>query len=162
MAYSAKADVRRYLPRSVVMQGENPTPHPRDPRPESLLDTDTTAYRAQADSIINGRISAIYDVPLKKSNIGGTVGYPHPIPFISAVFAAWMIFQQRLSGSERAISDYTERMYGVATQQLDNIENGNIRLRGQDSYTSSRTVKSDLWSIPPRPGTQPANTAAGR
>lgn len=158
MAYSAKSDVRLFLTRAVVMQGENPTPHPRDPRPESLLDTDTASYIAQADSIINGRISAIYDVPLRKSNIGGTVLYPYPISFISAVFSAWMIFQQRLSGSERASSDYTERMYKIATQQLDNIENGRIRLRGQDSYTSSRTVRSDLWAIPIRPSKEPAQT----
>jgi ribosomal 50S subunit-recycling heat shock protein len=69
-----------------------------------------------------------------------------------------MIFQQRLSGSEKASSDYVERMYKIATQQLDNIENGRIRLRGQDSYTASRTVKSDLWVVVPRINKEQAQT----
>ena len=158
MSYSTKAEVRLFLPRAIVMQGENPTPHPRDPRPESLLDTDTENYIEHADSLINGRLGAIYDVPFKHTNYSGQITYPDPIPFVSAVFAAWMIYQQRMSGSERAASDYTERMYKMATQQLDNVENGRIRLRGQDSYTSSRTVKSDLWAIPPRTSKEPAQT----
>ena len=148
MSYSAKSDVRLFLPRALVLQGENPTPNPRDPRPESLLDTDMNSYITMADSIINGRLATIYDVPLRKANIGGIVDYPYPIRMISAVFSAWMIWQQRLSGSEKAASEFVERMYKIATQQLDNIENKRIRLRGQDSYTVSRTVRNDLWAAP--------------
>ncbi len=157
MAYCTTSDVRLYLPRAVVIEGENPNPHVLDPRPESLTTVDLQSYIASADDQINALIGGIYNVPLKQTNIDGTVKYPDPIPFISSVMSAWMVFQQRLSGSEKASGEFTERMYKVAMSRLEYIVNGYNWLRGQDSYRSHRTINSDLFAAPPRTSKDPAD-----
>jgi hypothetical protein len=157
MGYASAEDVRKYLPNAIVIQGENPTPNPRNPNPESLTLTDIEYYVEQSDAQINSILGAIYDTPFRKGNIGGEIKYPEPIVFISAVMAAWMIFQQRLSGADRTIGDFTERMYKIGMSRLDDILNGRIRLLDQDSYTAHRTIRSDLFPMPPTPFKNPSD-----
>jgi hypothetical protein len=157
MGYCTYSDVRRLLPRAIKIQGENPNPHVLDPRPESLTTADIDAYIDYADSQINALVGAIYDVPLQESNQGGKVKFPEPVPFISAAMAAWMIFQQRLSGADKATGEYTERMYKVAMSRLQYIVNGQIILRGQTYLRSSRTIKGDLFAGVVRTTRDPAD-----
>lgn len=150
MPYCQQVDVRRLLPDAVVIEGENPNPNPRDERPESLTTIEIDWYISQADSIINGRLAPVFDIPLRLSNIGGIVKYPDPIPWVSAAITVWLIMTQRLSGGDRAdTSAYVEKLHQRAHLMLDQIFNGHIRLDNQNSYTSHRTIKSDLFAIPP-------------
>mgnify|MGYP001052398315 FL=1 len=150
MSYCTSTDVRRLLPDAVVIEGENTTPSITNPRPESIKIVEIDWYIEQADSIINAKLAAIYDIPLRKSNIGGLIKYPDPIPWTSAALTTYLIMTQRLSAGDRAESSkYVIDLYTRAQEVLDHVLNGNIRLMNQNSYTSHRTVKSDLFSIPP-------------
>ena len=147
MSYCTSTDVRRLLPDAVVIEGENTTPSITNPRPESIKIVEIDWYIEQADSIINAKLAAIYDIPLRKSNIGGLIStrsnYGHP------ALTTYLIMTQRLSAGDRAESSkYVIDLYTRAQEVLDHVLNGNIRLMNQNSYTSHRTVKSDLFSIP--------------
>ena len=138
MAYCTVDDVHIFLPKAIRVEGDNPSPDPRDPNPESLTDAEAEGFIEQADQYINGRIGAIYDVPLKKSNVGGTLSYPHPIPSISAPFAAKFIWQKRLAGADRETGNFVERHYQEAMEELNDVLRGHVRLMGQDSWKSKR------------------------
>lgn len=155
MAYCTNADVRRFLPRGVVVEGENPTPSSRNPNAESLQIEDLAEYISQADMYINGELAAIYEVPLKKVNLGGHVGYPPPIPSISARLAAKFVFEQRLSGADRQVGDFNKGIYDQAMLELNAVIRGNRRLMGQNGNLSSRFSRSAWHPIPPNPVKDP-------
>jgi len=157
-AYSTKESVRRYLPKAIILEGENTDPHPFDPRPLSVTDDHIEYYIAQADNMIDARLASIYDVPLRHINLGGHIAYPPIIEFISAVLAAWMIWQRQLSGTDKASSDFIEKMYSNAQTELDNILNGYTRLNNQNAYIINRTISADLLSGPYSPVKEPSNT----
>jgi len=146
MAYSGAEDIRQYLPRAVIIEGENPTPDPWDPRPEGLTSNDLAAYIAQSDRLIDAMVGSIYTTPLQKKNMGGELVYPPPIQEISAIYTAYMIFQQRLSGSEKAAGEFTEKMYNWAENELRKIMLRHYELFGQDQLFGSTTFKFDLLS----------------
>jgi len=156
MAYSSTTDVKRFLPKAVTTEGLTPSvPNVLHPSPVSLTDLEIASFIALADSDINSRLSGVYDVPLKKVNMGGLVQYPPPIPLISARFAAMLIFQQRLSGAERQDAEWVKENFNRATDEMLDIESGRQRLAGQYSTRSSRFVKSDWFPIPPWPSKFP-------
>lgn len=159
MGYCTNADVRRFLPRPVIIEGENPTPSARNPNAETLTLADLAEYIEQADEYINSKINAIYEVPLKKVNIGGTVKYPSPIPLISARLAAKLIFEQRLSGSDRQPGEFPKAIYDQAILDLNAVVRGNSRLLGQGSNISSRFARSSWHSVPPNPVKDPPDKA---
>ena len=138
MAYCTVDDVQLFLPKAIRVEGVNPSPDPRDPNPESLLDTEVESYIAQADQYINDRVGAVYDVPLRKTNVGGVLGYPHPIPSISARLAAKFIWQRRLAGADRETGNFVDKHYAEAMEELNDVLRGHIRLGGQDSWKSKR------------------------
>jgi len=150
MAYCSVSDVKRFLPKAVTVEGLTPTPpNVLNPSPVSMSDSDISGFIALADSDIDSRLSAIYDVPLKKVNMGGTVKFPPPIPLISARFAAMLIFQQRLFGAEHQEGEWVKENFSRATDELLDIEAGRQRLAGQYSTRSARFVKSDWYPVPP-------------
>lgn len=151
MAYCTVDDVQIFLPRAIRVEGSNPTPSPRDPNPESLLDTEVEGFIDQADQYINGRIGAIYDVPLRKANMGGILGYPPPIPSISARLAAKFIWQKRLAGADRETGDFVEKHYQEAMEELNDVLRGHVRLQVQDSWRAKRFAPSTWYGIPPSP-----------
>jgi hypothetical protein len=159
MAYCTSADVKQFLPDAIVVEGDNPSPSPLNPRPESMTTIELSNYMNQADSIINSRLSGIYDIPLRRSNIGGVIGYPPPVPFIAAAITTYLVMTQRLSAGDRAqSSEYVKDLYDRAMSQLDQIFNGQARLMNQNSFTSHRTIKADLFSIPPGTSKEPAQS----
>jgi hypothetical protein len=117
----------------------------------SLTDADIEGYIRQADTDINSRLSGVYDVPLKKANMGGRVAYPDPIPLISARFTAMLIFQQRLSGAEKAEASWVPENFNKAMDELMQIQAGHQRLENEDSTRSSRFANSAWFPIPPYP-----------
>ena len=156
MAYCSTDDVKRFLPRAVTTEGLAPSPpNVLHPSPVSVTDVEIAEFIELSDSEVTSRLSAVYDVPLKKVNMGGSLKYPPPIPLISARFAAMLIFQQRLSGAERQDAEWVEKNFNHATDELQDIEAGRQRLQGQDSTRSSRFAKSDWFNIPPWPGRFP-------
>jgi len=156
MPYCSVSDVKRFLPKAVTVEGITPSPpNVLNPNPVSLSDTDISGFIALADSDINSRLSGVYDVPLKKVNMGGTVQFPPPIPMISARFAAMLIFQQRLSGAERQDAEWVKENFNRATDEMLDIEGGRQRLAGQYSTRAARFVKSDWFPIPPWPSKFP-------
>ena len=146
MGYSSTTDVRKYLPRAIVIEGENPTPDPWDPSPESLITTDLVDYINKADNLIDSMVSSIYLTPLQAVNMGGDIVFPPPISEISAIYAAYMIFQERLSGSEKAAGEFTEKMYNWAENELRKIVARHYKLFGQDQLFGHTTIKFDLFS----------------
>ncbi len=157
MSYCEVTDLRRFLPREIVFEGENPTPNPRNSNPESLLEVDGEFYIEIAQDTIDGKLAAMYDVPLRKVNYGGRIVYPPPIRTICAMLAASSLFLERVSGADKMQSETAKEYYRIANQRLDNIANGIIRLTNQNSYIAHRTIKSDLFSRPPSPSADPAS-----
>jgi len=145
MAYCTVDDVRLYIPRAIRMEGDNPTPDPRDPNPESLTDDEIEEFISQADQYINARIGAIYDIPLRKTNIGGTLAYPSPIPSISARLSAKFIWQKRLAGADRETGNFVDKHYAEAMEELNDVIRGHVKVMGQDSFRSKRFAPSTWY-----------------
>lgn len=154
--YSTTDDVKIYLSEAVKTEDTEPaSPYFLDPNPVSLYDTDIELYIAQADQYINGEIGTIYMVPLKMVNMGGVVSFPSPIPSISARLAAKFIWEQRLTGADKAGGEFIENHYKQAMAELNEIVRGNRRLIGQNSQMGSRFSRSSWHHIPPYPAKEP-------
>lgn len=151
MAYCTASDVKIYLNDAVSVEGDNPTPDFLDPNPESITTIEVNSYISAADQYINGQISAIYMVPLKKYNMGGIVSYPPPIPSISARLAARYIWMERLTGADKASGDFVENHYQEALLELNEILNGQRRLQGQRNQLGERFTRSNWHGVPPKP-----------
>ena len=154
--YCTAADVKRWLPKAITTEGTatNP-PNINHPNPVSITNLEIEAYIRLADSDINSRLSAVYDVPLKKTSTGGVVKYPDPIPLISARFAAMLIFQERLTGAERQDAAWVPENFDKAMNELMYIQGGHQRLENQDSTRSQRFARSDWFNVPPYPSKFP-------
>ena len=149
--YCTTADVRRYLPRAVVIQGENPTPNPRNTRPESLETTDIESFIDDACSYINTELGSIYMVPLHMTNMDGDVVFPPPIPSITARLAAKLIWEQRLSGADQQAGEFVQNHYKEALRELNGIVTGSRRLMGQFGQVGVRFTRASWFGIPPMP-----------
>jgi hypothetical protein len=57
-----------------------------------------------------------------------------------------MIFQERLSGSEKAAGEFTEKMYNWAENELRKIVARHYELFGQDQLFAHTTIKFDLFA----------------
>jgi len=153
--YCSAEDVRRYLPRNIVVEGENASPNPRNPRPETL-DIDTiNEFIEDACDYIDTEIGTIYNVPLQKTNIGGSVQYPPPIPSIAARLAAKFIFEQRLSSSDTQQGEFINNHYNQALRELNGVVTGTRRLIGQLGQMGNRFTRSAWHGIPPMPSREP-------
>ena len=154
--YCTYDDVKIWLPKAVTVEGTTGSPpNLLHPNPVSLTNVDIDRYIRLADSDINSRLSAVYDVPLKRTNLGGVVKYPDPIPLISARFTAMLIFQQRLSGAERQEAPWVPENFNKAMDELMAIAAGHQRLENQDSTRAQRFARSDWFNIPPYPSKFP-------
>ena len=154
--YCTADDVKKWLPKAVTVQGAagNP-PNVLHPNPVSITTLELEDYIRRADSDINSRLSAVYDVPLKKANMGGRVDYPDPIPLISARFTAMLIFQERLSGAEKADAEWVRENFDKAMNELMAIQAGHQRLENEESTRSSRFAYSNWFNLPPYPSKFP-------
>jgi hypothetical protein len=145
-----------WLPRAVSVEGTDTSPpNALNPNPVSITDNEIEKYILLADSDINSRLSGIYDVPLKRINIGGKVNYPDPIPLISARFTAMLIFQQRLSGAEKTDAEWVRENFNKAVNELSAIQAGHQRLLNTNSNRSSRFARSDWYPTLPYPSKFP-------
>ncbi len=155
MGYSTNNEVKIYLADAVKTEGSNSSPSFLDPNPESILDSEIDAYIDQADQYINAELGSIYMVPLKKVNMGGLVSFPPPIPSISARLAAKFIWEQRLTGADKASGDFVENHYKQAMVELNELVRGNRRLFGQNGQMGSRFSRSSWHQISPYPAKEP-------
>ena len=162
MGYATVDDVKFFLAEAVSTEGSNTTPSFLNPNPESILDGDINldvgtieGYIAQSDQYINGELSSIYMVPLKMVNTGGIVSYPAPIPSISARIAAKFIWEQRLTGADKAAGEFVENHYKQAMLELNELVRGNRRLFGQNGQMGSRFSRASWHQIPPYPAKEP-------
>ncbi len=151
MGYCSVEDVQIFLPGAIRFEGDNPDPNPADMNPETLLDAEVEGYIEQATQYINSRIGAVYDVPLRKVNIGGTLSYPHPIPSICARLTAKFIWQRRLAGADRETGNFVDKHHTEAMEELNDVLRGYARLQNQDSNRSRRFAASDWFDIPTVP-----------
>jgi len=149
--YCDEASVKQYLPDGVVTEGSNPTPDPMNPSPETLTNVDVDFFIQQACSHIDGALATQYDVPLVKTNQGGDVGYPPPIPSIAALLASQMIWEQRLQGADRQRSDSQKEREAWAHAELARIQNGERLLLGQVNLRANRFVRNTLMNVPRNP-----------
>lgn len=150
-SYCSDTDVKQYLPEGIVSEGENPTPNPMNPAPETLMDIDIDFFIQQACAHIDGALATQYDVPLVQTNIGGVVGYPVPIPSIAALLASQMIWEQRLQGADRQRSDSQKEREAWAHAELAKIQNGERLLLGQVSLRANRFMRNTLMNAPRNP-----------
>ncbi len=162
MGYATVNDVKFFLPNAITTEGSNPTTSFLHPNPESIQDGDVDldvgtieGYIAQADQYINGELAAVYQVPLVKVNNGGIVSYPAPIPSISARLAAKFIWEQRLTGADKAAGDFIENHYKQAMIELNETIRGNRRLLGQNGQVGSRFSRDSWHQVPPYPAKEP-------
>ena len=62
--YCSVQDVKQYLPKNIVIEGQNPDPNPFNPAPETLPSINIEFFIEQACIEIDAALAAIYDVPL--------------------------------------------------------------------------------------------------
>lgn len=155
MGYATSDEVKFYLADAVSTEGDNPLPSFLNPNPESILDVDLENYISQADQYINAELGSIYMVPLKKVNMGGLVSFPPPIPSISARLAAKFVWEQRLTGADKASGEFVENHYKQAMLELNEIVRGNRRLFGQNGQMGSRFSRASWHQISPYPAKEP-------
>lgn len=149
--YCSKQDVKQYLPPNIVVEGDNPSPNYRNPTPESVLNIDLDYFIIQASDEVDGAAATQYDVPLKKINFDGEIGYPRPIPEITAILAASRIYEQSLLGADRQMSDGVKERVKWAYDQLARIQNGELRIYGNRNTRGDRFVRAPLRNIPRNP-----------
>lgn len=149
--YCAVDDVKKFLPEGIVPEGENPTPNPRNPDPETLLTADVEFFIERASDLVDASLSTIYQVPIKKVMLGGTVQYPGQIPHICAILASQMIYEQRLQQSDRGRSEAQKEREQWAMNELKLIQNGERVLWGIHNLKSSRFVRNTLYGVPKNP-----------
>jgi len=149
--YCSKEDVKKYLPPNVVVEGDNPTPDYRNPTPQSVFNIDLDYFVQAASDEVDGALATQYDVPLKKVNFDGEVNYPNPITEIVAIFAAARIYEQKLQGADRQMSDAIKERNKWAYEQLYKLQNGELRIYGNRNTRGSRFVRSPLQGVPRNP-----------
>lgn len=154
--YCTVLDVEQYLPLGISdeVQGDLPEtdePNWLNPNSKTVTASNLIFFINQACRIIDGALSTQYDVPLRRTNIGGDVGFPDPVPTIAAILAADLIFEQRLLGTEKQQSDTQKERKDWAYQELDNIQNGERRLIGQRYTRGDRFVRGTLRNTPNNP-----------
>jgi len=152
--YCTTNDIKQYLPEGIVVEGDNPSPDPMNPSPETLATVDIDFFNEQASAHIDGALNTQYDTPLKKTNQGGVVGYPYPIPSICALLASQMIWEQRLQGSDRQRSEAQKQREQWAYDELARIQNGERRLVGQRYTRAHRFVRGTLLNAPKNPAVE--------
>jgi hypothetical protein len=150
-SYCSVADVKQYLPQNIIIEGQNPDPNPFNPAPETLPSVNIEFFIDQACIQIDSALASIYDVPLKQINFGGDVDYPPPIPAVSALLAAQMIWEQRLQGSDSQRSESQKEREKWAQNELTLIQNGERRLVGQRATRGNRYVRNTALDIPKNP-----------
>ena len=149
--YCSKEDVKKYLPPNIVVEGDNPAPDYRNPTPQSVFNIDLDYFVEAASDEVDGALATQYDVPLKKVNFDGEVNYPKPIPEIVAIFAAARIYEQKLQGADRQMSDAIKERNKWAYEQLYKLQNGELRIYGNRNPRGSRFVRSPLQGVPRNP-----------
>lgn len=149
--YCSKEDVKKYLPPNIVVEGDNPAPDYRNPTPQSVFNIDLDYFVEAASDEVDGALATQYDVPLKKVNFDGEVNYPKPIPEIVAIFAAARIYEQKLQGADRQMSDAIKERNKWAYEQLYKLQNGELRIYGNRNTRGSRFVRSPLQGVPRNP-----------
>jgi hypothetical protein len=152
--YCEIEDVIVYLPNNIIVEGANSTPDPYNPEPSNLVIENIDFYIEQATQRINALIGSVYDVPLKKTNQGGTVAFPSPIPAVCAILAAQMIYEQKLMGADRETSEAQKRREDFAEGMMVRLQNGEIVLEGQRRTRSSRFVSNNLRGAPKNPAVE--------
>lgn len=149
--YCSVQDVKQYLPKNIVIEGQNPDPNPFNPSPESLPSINIEFFIEQACIEIDSALATIYDVPLKKINFGGDVQYPPPIRNIAALLASQMIWEQRLQGTDSQRSEAQKDREKWAKDELTLIQNGERRLLIQRSTRSNRYIRNTAIDMPKNP-----------
>jgi len=149
--YCSKQDVKKYLPPNITIEGDNPTPSYRNPAPETVFNIDIDYFIQQVSDEIDGSLATQYDVPLKKVNFDGEIVYPKPILEITAILAAARIYEQKLQGADRQMSEALKDRVKWAYDQLDRIQDGSLRIYGNRNTRGDRFVRSTIRNIPRNP-----------
>jgi phage gp36-like protein len=149
--YCSKEDVKKYLPPNITIEGDNPSPSYRNPTPESVFNIDIDYFIQQASDEVDGSMATQYDVPLKKINFDGEQLYPKPIPEIVAILAASRIYEQKLQGADRQMSDAIKERTKWAYDQMARLQNGELRIYGIRNTRGDRYVRSTVRNVPRNP-----------
>lgn len=149
--YCSKEDVKKYLPPNISVEGDNPAPNYRNPKPESVYNIDLDYFIEQASDEIDGSLSTQYDVPLVKVNFDGERNYPRPIQEITSILAASRIYEQSLQGADRQMSEAVKDRIKWAYDQLNRYQNGEMRIYGNRNTRGDRFVRSTIRPIPRNP-----------
>jgi hypothetical protein len=159
--YCTVQNVKDLLPKNIIPEGEVTSPNPRNPSPATLTTVDIESFISLACQRIDGALSTIYDVPLKRINQGGVVDYPYPIPYLAAIYATQMIFEQRLQGVDKDFSEAQKKREDWANNQLALVQNGEVRLIGQRNTRGNRFVRGTLPNIPHNPAVEGRSKGSG-
>jgi hypothetical protein len=130
------------LPSNVQVQGTNPSPGFANPNRDQLPTVDIQYFILEASDQVDSLLSMQYDTPLRQTNSDGFIGYPKPIPYITSVLAAQMIYSQILQGAEKQFSEAQKDREKLAYDQIKEIKDGIRRLRGQ----RNRFYTGDLYN----------------
>lgn len=149
--YCSKEDTKKYLPPNIIIEGENPSPNYRNPTPQSVYNIDLDYFIEQASDELDAALATQYDVPLKKINFDGEVLYPKPVIEIVAILSAVRIYERVLQGSDKQMSEALIKRLEWTYNQMDRIQNGEIRLYGNRNTRGSRFVRSTIQNVPKNP-----------
>lgn len=149
--YCSKEDVKKYLPPNIIVEGDNPSPNYRNPTPESVYNIDLDYFIEQVSDEVDASLATQYDVPLKKVNFDGEIDYPRPILEITSILAASRIYEQKLQGADRQMSDAIKERTKWAYEQLYKLQNGELRIYGNRNTRGDRFVRTPLRGVPRNP-----------
>lgn len=125
MSYTTVDKVAEYARNLEVKYGQNSTITPQD----------VQIYVDDADTVVNGRLSHAYYVPLQQVTRNNITKYPDPIPFIATKVAAAMAVRAIYSRIDPQTSASAEQHLNDSLRELNRYTEGtfqgNNRLEGQ-------------------------------
>lgn len=148
--YCTTTDVEQYLPENMHLE-DTTQPTFGAPSGDNISSSTVEFYIEEASRHIDASLSTQYDVPLKQTNVAGQIQYPVPVPQITAILAAQLIYEKEMQGADKQSSDTIKERFKFAMNMLKAIQNGERRLIGIRHTIGSRFVTDTLWNAPNNP-----------
>lgn len=92
-------------------------------------------FIAEADQIIDSRLSALFYTPLRQIVRSGVTKYPDPIPYIASRLAAGLAVRAVYSRIDPKVSENAEAHIKDAMKELDDLASGLAGGRFLDGQT---------------------------
>ena len=130
-------------------------------RADVVTSTVVEQFMADTNELIDGKLSQVYYVPLRKITRGGVSKFPDPIPRISKYYTAAKVietyFKDIAPNESAAVAKMKEEALFSLNRVIDDVGSGSERLEGQKQKARNRFGRPTIFlSKPPTPISGPA------